>query len=430
MSSVKIICGDVLDFIDDPAKKGDNACRYIENGAIAIEHGLIVARGAKKAVIEKFPNATVEDYPHHLLIPGMIDTHVHFAQTEMIAAYGEQLLQWLTEHAFPAEEKFADYDYGYKVANLFLDQLIAHGTTTALVFGTVHPESVEAFFTAAQQRKLRMIAGKVMMDRNCPATLQDTAASSYQESKALIEKWHGVERLQYAVTPRFAPTSTDAQLRAANTLLNEYPNLYLHTHVSENIDECRWVKELFPAAEDYVGVYEQAGLLSKRTVLAHGIHLSDREYQCMHDHGSALAHCPTSNLFIGSGLFNLKRAQAFDVKVGLGTDVGAGTSFGLLPTYNEAYKVQQLQGNKLSAFEGLYMATLGGARALDLEHCIGSFNEGNEADIVVLNYHATPFIEFRIAAAKDLHDRLFALMMLADDRTVAQTYIMGEPQKQ
>lgn len=430
MSAVKIICGELLDFVDDPAKVGDRAWRYVQHGALAVENGRIVARGEQDTVSAQFPNAQVHRYEHHLLVPGFIDTHVHFAQSEMIAAYGEQLLEWLTEHAFPAEEKFADYDYAFGIANLFLDQLIAHGTTTALVFGTVHPQSVDAFFTAAQLRNMRMIAGKVMMDRNCPPTLQDTAESSYQDSKSLIKKWHGVDRLQYAVTPRFAPTSSDAQLKAAHQLLTEFPNLYLHTHVSENVNECQWVKELFSEAEDYVGVYEQAGLLTRRTVLAHGIHLSDREYQCMHDHGSALAHCPTSNLFIGSGLFNLKRAQAFDVRVGLGTDVGAGTSFGLLPTYNEAYKVQQLQGNKLSAFEGMYLATLGGARALDLESSIGSFNEGNEADIAVLDFHATPLMKFRMTAAKDLHDKLFAMMMLADDRTIAQTYIMGEPQKQ
>jgi guanine deaminase len=344
----------------------------------------------------------------------------------MIASYGEQLLEWLTEHAFPTEEKFSDYNYAHKMANFFLDELLKNGTTTALVFGTVHPESVDAFFDAAQARNLRMIAGKVMMDRNCPDTLQDTPESSYLDSKRLIEKWHGVDRLQYAVTPRFAPTSSSEQLSAASALLQEFPTVYMHTHVSENIDECKWVADLFPEAKDYVGVYEDAGLLTRRTVLAHGIHVNDRELTCMHDHGSSIAHCPTSNLFIGSGLFNLKHVQQHNVEIGLGTDVGGGTSFSLLQTYSEAYKVQQLNSNKLSAFEGLYMATLGGARALDLEGTIGNFNIGCEADIAVLDYNSTPLLAYRQEQAKSLHDKLFALMMLGDDRSVADTYVLGK----
>lgn len=420
-----ILCGNILDFIGNPATMGEQAVRYYEQGAVVIVNGKIAALGEESIIAPKYPDADVKRYEHHLIIPGMIDTHVHFAQTEMIASYGEQLLEWLTEHAFPTEEKFADYEYAHKIANFFLDELVKNGTTTALVFGTVHPESVDAFFEAAKARNLRMIAGKVMMDRNCPEALQDTPEQSYLDSKTLIEKWHGVDRLQYAVTPRFAPTSTPDQLAAASALLQEFPSVYMHTHVSENLNECQWVSELFPEAKDYVGVYEEAGLLNKRSVLAHAIHLSDRELKCMHQHGTSVAHCPTSNLFIGSGLFNLKQMQANDVEVGLGTDIGAGTSLSLLQTYNEAYKVQQLSGNKLSAFEGLYMATLGGARALDLEDSIGNFNVGCEADIAILNYNATPLMQTRHAQAKTLHDKLFALMMLADDRAVTDTYIMG-----
>ncbi|MBU2864063.1 guanine deaminase [Reinekea forsetii] len=421
-----MLCGNILDFIGNPATMGEQAVRFYERGAVVIVDGKIAALGEESIIAPKYPDVEIKRYDQHLIVPGMIDTHVHFAQTEMIASYGEQLLEWLTEHAFPTEEKFADYEYAHKIANFFLDELIKNGTTTALVFGTVHPESVDAFFDAAKARNLRMIAGKVMMDRNCPEALQDTPEQSYLDSKTLIEKWHGVDRLQYAVTPRFAPTSTPDQLAAASALLQEFPSVYMHTHVSENLNECQWVSELFPEAKDYVGVYEEAGLLNRRSVLAHGIHLSDRELKCMHDHGTSVAHCPTSNLFIGSGLFNLKQMQANEVEVGLGTDVGAGTSLSLLQTYNEAYKVQQLNGNKLSAFEGLYMATLGGARALDLEGTIGNFNIGCEADIAVLNYNATPLMQTRHAQAKTLHDKLFALMMLADDRAVTDTYIMGK----
>jgi guanine deaminase len=421
-----ILCGNILDFIDNPANAGEQAVRYFSNGALVIVDGKVADLGEQSSILPKYPDAILKHYGHHLIIPGMIDTHVHFAQTEMIASYGEQLLEWLTEHAFPTEEKFADYDYAHKMANFFLDELLKNGTTTALVFGTVHPESVDAFFDAAKARKLRMIAGKVMMDRNCPDALQDTADLSYQQSKALIDKWHGVDRLQYAVTPRFAPTSTPEQLDSARRLLQEYPSVYMHTHVSENTNECQWVAELFPESADYVGVYEQAGLLSRRSVLAHGIHLSDRELTCMHDHGSSIAHCPTSNLFIGSGLFDLTKTREHKVEVGLGSDVGAGTSFSLLQTYNEAYKVQQLNSSKLSAFEGLYMATLGGARALDLEGTIGNFNVGCEADIAILDYQATPLLAYRQEQAESLHDKLFALMMLGDDRAVTDTYIMGE----
>ncbi len=426
--SKKILCSALLDFVGDPAKIGDGAIRYEANGALVLEGGKIVARGTETEMLSQYESNDVDivRYENKLIIPGMIDTHVHFPQTEMIAAYGEQLLTWLTEHAFPAEKKFINKEYGTKVANIFLDELLKNGTTTALVFGTVHPQSVDAFFEVAQQKNLRMICGKVMMDRNCPDDLQDTAESSYAESKALIEKWHGVDRLQYAVTPRFAPTSTPEQLSACTRLLEEHSDVYMHTHVSENLNECEWVKERFPAAKDYVGVYEDAGLLRNRSVLAHGIHLNERELNCIAENETAIAHCPTSNLFIGSGLLDLPAIQKLNIKIGMGTDVGGGSSFSLLQTFNEAYKIQQLQGNKLSAFQGLYMNTLGGARALDLEGAIGQLEVGCEADVVVLDYAATPFLEFRLSQSKDLHEKLFALMMLGDDRSIFETYALGD----
>jgi guanine deaminase len=304
--------------------------------------------------------------------------------------------------------------------------LVCNGTTTALVFGTVHPQSVNAFFEQAESRNLRMICGKVLMDRNCPEDLRDSDSTGYYDSKALIEKWHGRGRLSYAITPRFAPTSSPSQLASAAILLKEYPDVYLHTHLAENQNECRWVKELFPESEDYLAVYENAGLVRKRSVFAHGIHLCERELKALAANDAALAHCPTSNLFLGSGLFDMEACEKHKVKVGMGTDVGAGSCFSVMHSYNEAYKVQQLQGKRLSVFKGLYLATLGGARALDLEGTVGNFMPGCEADFVLLDQAATPFLKFRMQQAHTLLERLFALMMLGDDRCVQWTYIMGE----
>lgn len=426
MTNIVAVRGEIVDLIGDPAKLGEAAVRYFKDGLLLIEDGKVVAFDAAEKLLDKVPaDVDVQHYENHLIIPGMIDTHIHFPQMEMIAAYGEQLLTWLTTYTFPTEKQFACENYSAAMSKLFIDELLKNGTTTALVFGTVHPESVEEFFTEAQKRKLRMIAGRVMMDRNCPDDLQDTAEHAYTECKGLIEKWHGVDRLQYAVTPRFAPTSSPEQLDAARRLLEEYPDVYLHTHLSENVDECAWVQELFPESKDYLGVYEDAGLVRKRAMFAHGIHLSDRELDCLHENEAAISHCPTSNLFIGSGLFNLKRCEEKNVHVGMGTDVGAGTSFSLLQTYNEAYKIQQLQGNSLSAFKGLYLNTLGGARALDLEGTIGNFNVGCEADFVVLDKAATPLLGIRLKNAQSIHDLLFTFMMLADDRAIEKTYIMG-----
>jgi guanine deaminase len=422
-----VICGDLLDFIEDPAIAGDAAYRYFEKGALVIESGLVTNLGYEKDIVPSLTeNHIIKRYDNQLILPGMIDTHIHLPQIEMIGAYGEQLLTWLTEYAFPTEKKFADLAYAQKISAIFLDELIKNGTTTALVFGTVHPQSIDAFFTEAQQRNLRMIAGKVMMDRNCPDDLSDTATSGYQESKALIEKWHNVDRLSYAITPRFAPTSTPEQLAKCQQLLTEYPDTYLHTHLSENLDECAWVMDLFEDAEDYLGVYEQAGLVGKRSVFAHSIHLSERELNCLASNEAAVSHCPTSNLFLGSGLFNFKPYEKHNIKVGMGTDVGGGTSFSMLRTGSEAYKIQQLQKEKFSAFKGLYLATLGGARALDLEGTIGNFQTGCEADFIVIDNHATPFLTFRLEQTKTLHERLFAIMMLGDDRCIKETYIMGK----
>lgn len=428
MSKLKtVICGDILDFIDDPVKGEAQSYRYFSPGALVIEDGLVQQVGLEADILPTLSrDYEVKRYDKRLIMPGMIDTHIHLPQIEMMGAYGEQLLTWLTEYAFPAEQKFSDKEYASMISKHFLDELLRNGTTTALVFCTVHPESVEAFFTEAQARNLRMMAGKVMMDRNCPDYLSDTADTSYDDALTLIKKWHNVDRLSYAVTPRFAPTSTPEQLQKCGQLLEQYPDLYMHTHLSENKDEVDWVKALFPESKDYLGVYEDAGLVKKRSVFAHSIHLSDREMTCLSEHHAAVSHCPTSNLFLGSGLFDLKRCEKYNVNVGLGSDVGAGTSFSLLRTGSEAYKIQQLQQNKMSAFKGLYLATLGSARALDMGGTIGNFLPGCEADFIVVDDKSTPYLDFRLSYAKTLHDRLFALMMMGDDRCIEETFVMGK----
>jgi guanine deaminase len=311
------------------------------------------------------------------------------------------------------------------VSEVFINQLLNNGTTTALVFCSVHPESVDALFNEAQKHNMRIIAGKVMMDRNAPENVLDTPQSSYDQSKALIERWHGVDRLQYAITPRFAPTSSDEQLKAAGRLLAEYKGVYLHTHLSENVDEIEWVKALFPTAKNYLDVYDQAGLLGKRSVFAHGLHLCNDECERLATTQSAIAHCPTSNLFIGSGLFPMKKLQQHGIKIGMGTDVGGGTSFNMLQTLADGYKMQQLQGNNMSPEQSFYLATLGGAKALDIDDKIGNFCVGKEADFLLLDPNATDLLKFRTSHCEGWRDLLFVLQTLGDDRVIAQTNVMG-----
>jgi guanine deaminase len=419
----------ILDSLGDPAELGiENSYRYFEDGLMIIEEGKIKALGKASELLHTLPaEVPVQQYDNALIIPGFIDTHIHYPQIGMIASYGEQLLDWLENYTFPAEEKFADKQHAREVSEAFLTELLRNGTTTALVFGTVHPESVDAFFSCAEQKNLRMIAGKVMMDRNAPQSLTDTPDSSYRDSKALIERWHGKGRLHYAVTPRFAPTSTPEQLAIAGKLLTEYDDLYMHTHLSENQNEIAWVKELFPEQTGYLDVYDHHKLLGKRSVFAHGVHLCEDECQRLADTDSAIAFCPTSNLFLGSGLFNLPQAEQYKIKVGMGTDVGAGTSFSMLQTLNEAYKVMQLQGKKLHPFKSFYLATLGGAQALALDQHIGNLEPGTDADFVVLDYHATPLLKYRMTQASSLEERLFVMMTLGDDRAVKHTFAMGQP---
>ncbi|MDY6457810.1 guanine deaminase [Acinetobacter faecalis] len=423
------IRGRFLDIQNTVSKASDinQAVRYIEDGLLISHEGKISWFGTwEEGQSQLNADMNVQHYPDQLIVPGFIDTHIHFPQTEMIGAYGEQLLEWLNTYTFPTEIQFEDKAYADKIAQFFVNELLKNGTTTALVFCTVHTQSVDALFEVAEQHQMRLIAGKVMMDRHAPEALCDTAESAYADSKALIEKWHGKGRNLYAITPRFAPTSTPEQLSAAGKLKAEFPDVYVHTHLSENKNEIAWVKDLFPEQKGYLDVYHHYGLTSSRSVFAHCVHLEDEEWDCMHQTDSAIAFCPTSNLFLGSGLFPLKKTWEKQVKVGLGTDVGAGTSFNQLQTLNEAYKVQQLQGDKLSAFEALYHATIGGAKALDLDEKLGNFNIGKEADFVVLDLKPTAIQALRQERAKGIDDAFFALMTMGDDRNIHSTYVFGQ----
>ncbi len=395
----------VLHFLADPSVATD-AYEYFEDGLLLVEDAHVLAAGPYEELAPRVHADQVEDLSGHLIVPGFLDAHVHFPQLEMIGAYGEALLPWLERYTFPVESKFADAAYARHVAELFLDELLRHGTTSALVFTTVHAGATEALFEAALSRRMRLIAGKVLMDRHAPPELCDTPETAYAESRALIARYHGRERLLYAVTPRFLATSTPEQLAAAARLLREHPGVYLHTHVAESTDEVRWVAELFaahaPAGASYLATYDHFGLLNARSVLAHGLHLDDDDFALLRARGSALAFCPTSNLFLGSGLFRFRVAKEHGVPLALGTDIGAGTSLSLLQTLNEAYKVARLCGDRLPALEAFYQATLGAARALRLEAHVGSFRPGNEADFVVLERAPTPLLRFRMQHARTL----------------------------
>ncbi|MDF2997955.1 MAG: guanine deaminase [Xanthobacteraceae bacterium] len=415
---------------DNPFERSVADCLvHHEDALVLIEDGLIDAFGPYAELAPHLPaDVELTEYPDGLLMPGFIDAHVHYPQLEVIGAYGTQLLEWLERYTFPAEQHFADTAHAETVAKLFLRELLRAGTTTAMVYCTVHPQSVEAFFAESARFNTRMIAGKVLMDRNAPAALLDTAARGYLESDALIRRWHGTGRQLYCVTPRFAPTSSQAQLDAAGALLQAHDGLYLQTHLCEDMDEIAWVHELFPERASYLDVYAHAGLVGARSMFGHGIHLHEHDFCTCHQAGAALAHCPSSNLFLGSGLFKLFEATdpARPVRVGLGTDVGGGTSLSQLQTLGEAYKVAAMAGRKLNAVQAFYLATLGGARALYLDDRLGRLAPGYEADLVVLDPQATPLMAFRNAYCRDIVERLFMLMILGDDRAVRASYVAGE----
>ena len=426
---MKALRGRAVTFGRDPFHySAADSLIYEEDALVVIADGRIAAFGpydvVRRTIDETVP---MTEYGQGIITAGFIDAHVHYPQLQVVGAYGGQLLEWLERHVFPAELAFADVAHAERVARRFLRELLRAGTTSAAVYCTVHAQSVDAFFAESERFNTRMIAGKLLMDRNAPAALLDTAQRGYDESAALIGRWHGRGRQHYGVTPRFAPTSSEAQLEAAATLLREHDALFMQTHVSENLAELDWVRSLFPDRRDYIDVYAHAGLLGPRAVLGHGVHLGERELQACHQTGTALAHCPTSNLFLGSGLFRL--FDALDprrpVRVGLGTDIGAGTSLSQLATLNEAYKVAQLTGHRLGAAQAFYLATLGGAAALRLDDRIGRIAVGYEADLCVLDPRSTDLLAFRSGFCDGIDDLLFVLMTLGDDRAVRATYAAG-----
>ncbi|MGD1824995.1 guanine deaminase [Chromobacterium violaceum] len=422
--------GDALTFRGNPFREAERDCLVHQRDALVVmENGRIAAWGPAAELLPSLrPDVRIDHYPDHLILPGFIDCHVHYPQTEMMAAFGEQLLDWLNHYTFVTEQGFADEGHAREVAQVFLDEQLRNGVTTGCVFGTVHAASVDALFEEAASRDLRILAGKVCMDRNAPAALLDTPLAAYEASRALIERWHGKGRAEYVITPRFAPTSSHGQLEMLGALAAEFPDIAIQSHISENLDEIAWVKQLFPGCRDYAGVYQRYGLLRRRAIYGHGIHLSEAELEMLHDSGASLAHCPTSNFFLGSGSLDLRRCVegGKPVRLGLGTDLGAGTSFSMLQTMNAAYMASQTHGRPLTAAEAFYLATRGGAEALGIEDKVGSIEAGMEADLAVLDLRSTPLLDFRMRYVRDLSEALFVQMMLGDDRAVAATYAAGK----
>ena len=424
------IRGAMLTFKADPYVSGmEKSMVYESDAVIVMEDGKISAVGQAKEILATLDDSVqVTEYKDSIILPGFIDSHVHYPQTEMIAAYGEQLIDWLNNYTFIAEQGFAKKEHAQEVAQVFLKEQFRNGVTASTVYCTVFPQSVDALFEEAQKYNMRIMAGKICMDRNAPAALLDTPQRAYDESKALINKWHKNGRAEYVITPRFAPTSTPEQLEMVGALAVEFPDTLIQSHVSENVNEVAWVKELFPECRDYTDVYAKYNLLRDRAIYGHGIHLSEDELSVLSETGTAIAHCPTSNFFLGSGYFDVKKAKDSrrPVRVGLATDLGAGTSFSILQTMNEAYKAAQLNGHPLSAGHAFYLATRGTAEALCLQDKIGSIAVGMEADLAVLNLKSTPIIEYRMRYVKNLEEALFVQMTLGDDRAIAATYIAGK----
>lgn len=419
---------DFLHCLRDPGLDGaDTQAVEVMRDGLLLMHAGRIERLAPAAVMLPTLGPAVEivDRRGLLAVPGFVDTHVHFPQVDVIASYGSQLLDWLERYTFPEERRFADAAHAQTAASFFLDRLLENGTTTASVFCTVHPGSVDAFFTASQARGLLMVAGKCLMDRHAPDGLRDDTLGGIEESRQLIERWHGQGRSRYSITVRFAVTSTPAQLAAAGQLAAAHPSVHVQSHVAENRDEVAWVARLFPERRSYLDVYDHYGLLRERAVYAHCIWLDDTDRARMAASGTAASFCPTSNLFIGSGLYDLPQAIAAGHRIGLGTDVGGGTSYSMLRTLAEAYKVQQLQGHSMHPAYALYLATLGGARSLYLDDRIGQFTPGRDADLVLLDPTATPLLARRTGLREDALDTFFALMTLGDDRAIRETWAAG-----
>ena len=425
----RVIRGAVLTFRADPAVVGEqHAVRFYGRGAVVVAgNGRIVWRGHAARTPERFRSLPIDDHGEALVLPGFIDAHIHYPQYRMLAAPGKDLLDWLNRFTFPEEHRYAAPPHARAAAETFLDRLVRHGTTAAVVFSTVHRSATETLFAAAERRHLAVISGKTMMDRNAPEALCDDPVSSVRDSEALIERWHGRGRLRYAITVRFAVTSTEEQLREAGALAARYPDCHVHSHLSESEGEIEYVRRLYPWAKDYTDVYDRFGLLGPRSLFAHGIHLSERECARLFEAGATIVHCPTSNTFLGSGLFDAGHVGHPDrpVRIGIATDVGGGTSYSMLQTLGEAYKVAMLRGRTPTAHELFHMATRGNALNLGLDEEIGTLDPGRWADLVVLDPTATPVLDARHALSESLEDTLFALAILGDDRAVRATYIAG-----
>ncbi len=420
--TLKAFRGEILSVAQDPRDHA-GAVRYEPDGLLVVEDGLVVARGSYADFTESYANVPVEPISG-LIVPGFVDAHVHYPQMDRIASHGAQLLDWLDRHIFPAEMAFAERGHADTVAAAFLAELLRNGTTSALVFPTVHAHSVDALFEAALARRMRIVSGKVLMDLG-PDGLADTPDSARTETETLIRRWQARGRLGYAVTPRFALTSSNAQLGVASALVAAHPGVLLHTHLAENLRECAAVAERFPDACDYLDAYDRFGLVGPRSVFAHGVHLSDRACARLAQSGAGIAVCPSSNLFLGSGCFDFRQADAHGVRLGLGTDVGAGTSFSLLHNAGLAYQAAVARDYPLDPFRALYLATAGSAALLHIADRVGSLEPGQEADFAVLDCTATPLLARRSHGA-GLAERLFALQILGDDRAISRTYILGE----
>ncbi len=429
MSDKLLILGQTLAFASDPFRTGpEDAVKHNSRGAILIENGLVSAMGDAETLRRDHPDARVSDQGDNILTAGFVDAHVHYPQTAMIASWGKRLLDWLNDYTFPEEMRFSDADYATEIAERYFDLAISYGTTSMVSFATIHPESVDAFFTAAQARGMRAVTGKCCMDRNAPPGLCDEPVSAYDDSKKLLEKWHGVDRLSYAVTPRFSPTSSEAQLEALGALWAEHPDCLMQTHLSEQTEEIAWVRSLFPDARDYLDTYEKYGLIGRGALFGHAIHLEDRERDRLRESGASLIHCPTSNMFIGSGLFRARALAADEQRIGLATDTGGGSSFSMLRTMAAAYEIGQLGGTALHPAELWWLATCGSAHAIGMGDRIGNLRVGAEADIVSINLASTPAIAQRSAVADTLWEALFPTIMMGDDRAIDQVWISGKPQ--
>ena len=428
MSAEKLLRGRVLWFLDEPDGVEDaSVYSYSEDGAVLIRDGLIAASGDyADVVLRAAEDVEVVDHRPNLLMPGFIDTHIHFPQVQVIGSWAEQLLDWLNTYTFPEETKFADADHSARIASAFFDELLRHGTTSAAAFCSVHRASADAFFAEAERRNLRMIGGKVMMDRNAPDGVCDTPQSSYDDTKALIEAWHGKGRGLYAVTPRFAITSTPEQMEMAQALAGEHPDCYVQTHLSENHNEIALTAELYPEARDYLDVYEHYGLLGPKSLFGHCMHLKERERSAMAETGSVAVFCPTSNLFLGSGLYDEAGLKDQNIRRAIATDVGGGTNYSMLRTLDEGYKILQLQRQRVHPLKSFYWITLGNARCLSLEDKIGTLDAGTEADIVVLDSRATSAMALRMETVTSLSEELFVLQTMGDDRAIAGTYVAGD----